>query len=134
MKEKIHLLRVCYWWGIVADAVMAIQMLFPRLFLRIMHVDLPPDRGFMYGLRMGAPLMIGWTMLLLWADREPAARKDVLPLTVPVIVGYVLIEVHTLASGLAPLGRTIALFAMQAGMVSLFTFSYLRARSLRSGA
>jgi len=24
MEKKIHLLRICYWWGIVADAVMAV--------------------------------------------------------------------------------------------------------------
>ena len=44
--------------------------------------------GFRYGTRSGAPLMAGWTALLLWADRDPLARKDVLPLTiVPVIAG-----------------------------------------------
>ncbi len=46
----------------------------------------------------------------------------------PVIAGHVLIEVHTLIVGLRSLTATIPLFIMQAGMISLFTFSYLNAR------
>jgi len=124
MKE-IRLLRICYWWGIVADAVMAVLLLWPALFVRVMNLDLVPDAGFGYGLRMGAPLMIGWTILLLWADRRPVARKDILLLTLPVVVGYILIEIYSVAAGLAPLAAAIPLFVMQAGMILLFTFSYL---------
>jgi len=125
MKKEIRLLRICYWWGIVADAVMAVLMLSPRLFVRFMNVDLAPDTGFNYGLRFGAPLMIGWTLLLFWADRKPVARKEVLLLTLPVIVGYILIELYSLVAGLTSVAATIPLFVMQVGMISLFTFSYL---------
>jgi len=39
-------------------------------------------------MRTGAPLMAGWTVLLLWADRQPLERRGVLPITVlPVIAG-----------------------------------------------
>lgn len=124
LEKKIRLLRICYWWGILADAVMAILMLSPGLFVRVMNVDLAPDTGFGFGLSMGAPLMIGWMILLFWADREPVARKDILPLTLPVIVGYILIEVYSVAAGLAPLVAAIPLLVMQAGMISLFAVSY----------
>lgn len=120
-------LRVAYWWGMIADGVMAVQMLSPRLFVRFMNVDLAPDAGFSYGLRMGAPLMIGWTLLLFWADRKPVARRDILLLTIPVIVGYVLIEINSVATGVAPLATTVPLFVMQAGMIALFVYSYHRA-------
>jgi hypothetical protein len=132
MKKEIRLLRICYWWGIIADAVMAILMLFPKLFLRFMNMNLAPDAGFDYGLRFGAPLMIGWTLLLLWADHKPVARKDTLLLTLPVVAGYVLIEVYSLVAGLASLATTIPLFIMQAGLISLFTYSYLNARGTES--
>ena len=42
--------------------------------------------GLGYGLINGAPLMIGWTILLLWADRKPMERKDTLLLTLPVVL------------------------------------------------
>lgn len=131
--DKIRVwLRVAYWWGIIADAVMAVQMLSPRLFVRFMNVDLAPDTGFSYGLRMGAPLMIGWTLLLLWADRKPVARRDILLLTLPVIAGYVLIELYSLVTGLASVAATIPLFVMQAGMISLFIYGYLRVQTAES--
>jgi hypothetical protein len=111
---------------------MAFLMLSPTLFVRVMNVDLAPEAGFAWGLRFGAPLMIGWTILLLWADRNPLARKDVLLLTLPVVVGYVLIEVGGLVAGLASLAATFPLFVMQTGMISLFVYSYRRARQLQA--
>lgn len=131
MKNKVTLLRICYWWGIIADAVMAVLMLFPELYVRFMRVELVPDVGFRFGLANGAPLMIGWTILLLWADRRPVERRDVLLLTLPVVVGYVFVEAYSVLAGLAPLGQALSLFAMQAGMISLFTFSYLNARDAK---
>jgi hypothetical protein len=125
--QEIRVLRVCYWWGILADAVMAVLMLFPGLFTRFMRIDLAPGPGLSYGLRMGAPLMIGWTALLFWADRKPVARRDILLLTLPVILGYVLIELYSLVAGLAYLEATIPLLAIQAGMISLFIFGYVNA-------
>lgn len=130
MNNSVLWLRIAYWWGIIADAVMAVQMLSPRLFVRFMNVDLVPDAGFSYGLRNGAPLMIGWTLLLFWADRRPVARRDILLLTIPVIVGYVLIEINSVVTGVAPLAATVPLFAMQAGMIALFVYSYHRAQDI----
>lgn len=131
MDKNKRLLRICYWWGIVADAVMAVLMLSPELFVRVMRVDLAPDAGFAYGLRLGAPLMIGWTILLFWADRAPVARRDILPLTLPVVAGYILIEVSSVATGRAPLAAAVPLLVMQIGLISLFAYTYvLTARAL----
>jgi hypothetical protein len=134
MKRSIRLLRICYWWGIVADAVMAVLMVFPRLFIRFMRVDLVPSPGFNYGLRMGAPLMIGWTLLLFWASRKPVARKDIMLLTLPVIAGYMVIELYTLIARLSSLAATLPLLVMQAGMASLFVFGYATAGDPLHGA
>jgi hypothetical protein len=127
MKKKILWLRISYWAGIIVDAGAAILMLFPRLFLRFMNVNVDPSPGFSYGLRYGAPLMIGWTVLLFWADRKPMERKDILPITLfPVVVGYIVFEIYSIVAGLATLGQTIPTLIMQAGLIALFTFSYSR--------
>ena len=127
MSKKILWLRISYWAGIIVDAGAAILMLFPRLFLRFMNVNVDPSPGFGYGLRYGAPLMIGWTVLLFWADRKPVERKDILPITLfPVVVGYIVFEVYSIVAGLATLGQTIPTLIMQAGLIALFTFSYSR--------
>ncbi len=127
MSKKILWLRISYWAGIVVDAGAAILMLFPRLFLRFMNVNVDPSPGFSYGMRYGAPLMIGWTVLLFWADRKPVERKDILPITLfPVVVGYIVFEVYSIVAGFATLGQTIPTLIMQAGLIALFTFSYSR--------
>ncbi len=128
MNNKTRLLRISYWWGIIADAVMAVLMLLPNLFVRVMNVNLEPDAGFTFGLINGAPLMIGWTILLLWADRKPVERKDILLLTLPVVAGYVIVEVYSIASALTTLGQMLPLFIAQTSMSSMFVVSYLKAR------
>ena len=133
MDKKILLLRIGYWWGIIVDAVAAVLMLFPSLYLRLMNIDQNPDACSSYGLLNAVPLMAGWTILLFWADRKPVARKGVLPLTCLVIAGYITLRVYTLATGLTPLeqfGQTLPLLINQVAMCALFLFSYLNARTL----
>jgi uncharacterized membrane protein len=102
-------------------------MLFPELFVRLMGVELVADAGFSYGLRCGAPLMIGWTVLLFWAQREPVARRDILPLTLVVVVGYIIFEVYSVATGTGSPAAALPLLVMQSGMIVLFTIGYRRA-------
>lgn len=128
MKNKIFWLRLCYWWGIIADAVMAVLMFFPKHYLGFMNVSLAPDSGVRYGLLNGAPLMIGWTILLFWADRKPVERKAILLLTLPVIAGYVAVEVYALCAGWAELRQTLFLLLQQIGMSAVFVVSYRNAR------
>ena len=78
---------------------------------------------------MGASLMLGWTALLLWADRKPLARKGVLLLTVfPVIVGLAANEAHAVATGFLTLSAVAPIWALQAALSALFLVGYWRAR------
>ena len=129
MDSKIRWLRISYWTGAIVDAFAAIMMLFPKLFLLFSKVDLAPDTGFRFGMRYGAPLMVGWTVLLIWADRKPLERKGVLLITLfPVVAGLVAIEAAAIATGLSSIASTLPILILQAGLVSLFGFSYLNAR------
>lgn len=130
MKNTILLLRISYGWGIIADALMAFLMLHPDLFVRFTNVKLEVNDGLRFGLRYGAPLMIGWTLLLLWADRKPMERKDILPLTLVVVAGYVITEVYSVVSGETRLSQVLPVFAMQVLMSAMFVYSYIRARSM----
>jgi hypothetical protein len=81
-------------------------------------------------MRTGAPLMAGWTVLLLWADRQPLERRGVLPITVlPVIAGLMANDAH--AVGVERLsGRRVApVRALQLALVGLFGYSLARART-----
>lgn len=52
------------------------------------------DFSYKYQTGVGASLMLGWTVLLIWADRKPIERKDVLVITsIPVIVGITFMNI-----------------------------------------
>ncbi len=127
----IRWLRVSYWVGAVVDFVAGLLMLIPSLFeLMNQPVDFYPTDDFRYAMGMGVPLMFGWTVLLIWADRKPLERKDVLPITLVVVVGEIIIQVWGISVGFVPLGALIPSFIMQAIILFLFTFSYLNAKRM----
>jgi hypothetical protein len=130
MKSKILWLQITFWWGIIADAFEAIRMTFPRLFLATTGSTLPPDTGFRFGLLYGAPVMLGWTLLLLWADRKPLERKGVLLCVIPVIIAYIVVELIGVRIGAVAPAVTVPTFVLQVALVALCLFSYLGARTM----
>ena len=127
---KYPLLRISYWAGAIVDGVAALAMIFPALgkkMLGLTNFNPGPDYSFAMG--MSASLMLGWTALLIWADKDPRARKGILLLTVfPVIFGIVIAEIIVVASGLIAVGQMIPLWIMQVSLSILFIFSYWRTK------
>jgi hypothetical protein len=134
MKNVVRWLRIAYWWGIIVDAAAAVLMLSPEMFKAFNGVDADLSADFGYGLRYGAPLMIGWTALLVWADRKPMARKDILPITLVVVAGYVVFEVYSIGAGYTTLGATIPTLVLQMAMSAVFIYSYLNARRVETSS
>ena len=129
--RQVLWLRIAYWAGILTDTMAAIQMLFPKLLLRTFRIDLVTTAEFIFAMRYGAPLMIGWTILLFWADRKPIERKDILLITAfPVVIGYVAIVIYAIAAGFVTLRQMIPALVIQAALLALFTIGYLKARRL----
>jgi len=80
---------------------------------------------------MGASLMLGWTALLLWADRRSVERRSVLILTAfPVVVGLALNNVLAISSRFISLNALAPVLIGQAALISLFVFSYLNSRKI----
>jgi hypothetical protein len=74
----VRWLHASYRIGAVIDLVAAIGMTVPRLYGPTLRATGSFDRSrpeFGYALGTGAPLMWGWTGLLLWADRRPIERR-----------------------------------------------------------
>ena len=130
MNGRVFWLRVSYWAGAIIDAVAAIPLIFPWLASSVYKwssFTSSPELRSVSG--VGASLMLGWTALLLWADRKPVERKGVLLLTIlPVIFGIVLNEIVDLDAQLISMEAVLPVWILQAGLVVLFTFSYLNAR------
>jgi predicted CoA-binding protein len=81
-------------------------------------------------MRLGASLMLGWTVLLLWADRKPLERRGVLPITVFVIAGLAWAGGYAVGAGLIPLPNMIPSWGFQVFLVVLFLYSYFRSGRL----
>ncbi len=132
MNNTIRWLRISYWVGAIADGLMAIEMMFPDI-LPIRNgltADFIPDAEYRFGLGWGAACMIAWTVLLIWADRKPMERKDILLFTVcPAISGFVINSLLAIQAEIATLSSMLPTLIILAVLTALFMFSYLKARN-----
>lgn len=115
------LLQVAFIVGAITDGLAVIPMLFRRIGAALFGGDSSRDKmenRFAWGI--GAALMAGWTLLLLWGAASPISRRDILLLTVfPVITGIVLATVMAARRGLVSFSRLVPLW-LHLGAVSLF--------------
>jgi hypothetical protein len=128
----VRWLRRSYRAGALVDALAAVGMAHPKLFGPTLRFDPEFRRAgpeFTYAMRAGAPLMAGWTVLLIWADRRPLERRGVLAITVlPVILGLMANDAQAVRAGRLS-GRSVApVRALQIALVGLFGYSLARAR------
>jgi hypothetical protein len=121
-------LRLSYWIGAVIDVLAGLSMLFPALFAFSNRLSgFVPDLSFRFMAGMGAPLMFGWTVLLLWADRKPLERKAVLLITLIPILGNAFNQVVGLSNGFLSLEAALPLWINQTVLTALYVFSYWNA-------
>jgi hypothetical protein len=130
--DVVRWLHLSYRSGALVDALAALGMAFPRLYGPTLRFDRRFRRRgpeFIYAMRVGAPLMAGWAVLLLWADRRPLERRGVLPITVaPVIAGLIANDALAVRTGQLA-GRGVApVRTLQLTLAALFTYSLARAR------
>ena len=92
-KREFFLIKVAYWLGIAADALWAVALLFPPVFAVLTgNPDFDPDLQVRLIMGIGGSLMTGWTLLLLWAVRQPIDRRVVILLTAfPVVFGMFIV-------------------------------------------
>ncbi len=120
------LLRICFLIGAVTDGLAVIPMVFPSIGSKLFGSDssrLSVEYRFAMGI--GASLMAGWTLLLIWAAMEPISRRDILILTVaPVIAGIVISTVIAARKQILVLNKVLPLW-IHLGFVSiLYVVSY----------
>jgi len=126
--SAIAWLHVSYWAGAILDLLAFLIMVFPALFAwNNKLIDFHPDVVYRYAMGMGAPLMLGWTILLLWADRKPIERKDILLIALLVIVGEVVTEIFGVTTGFITSSAMLLTWILQLVLSALFIFSYWNA-------
>jgi CHASE2 domain-containing sensor protein len=126
MDKRILMLRISFWVGAVIDAFAVGPLVFPEIHAYMYGIPgfnaTPVIYNFSY---IGAALMLGWTVLLIWADRKPMERKGVLLITVfPVVAGIAYSSIYLAAAGVIKLSSIMPTLIMQVCITGLFLFSY----------
>jgi hypothetical protein len=121
--RKEGLLRTAFLMGALTDAVAVLPMLSPSL-ADLLWGFRDNSATYRFAMGYGASLMLGWTVLLLWAYRLPVERRFVAALTVLVICGLVLTELIAVYSGALPAWRMIPTWCLQAILLGLFAGAY----------
>ncbi|MFX1283951.1 MAG: hypothetical protein ACFFB5_09860 [Promethearchaeota archaeon] len=96
-KKKLGFIRFAYWLGAILDAIWGVVPLIYMLFSKekiFADMGFPsPISDFGYFALVGVSgLMLGWTFLLIWADRKPIERRDTLLLTVGVMFIMIVLQ------------------------------------------
>lgn len=130
MAEHSHLLLVvAFWVGAAVDLGAAMLMIWPWAVAPESKYDASFDyrnAGFSYGMVYGAPLMLGWTVLLLWGALSPVERRDILLITiVPVIVGLMIVDAVASRQNILRPGMAWATRLLQVLLIALFITAYL---------
>ena len=114
---------------------MVVPLLMPRVAATILGIDgSAPGADYRYAAGQCAALMVGWTALLVWADRDPVARRGVLLLAVlPVVIGEAAAGGCAVTSGLVRPVYLAPTWTFQVVVSVLFLAACQRARTLARG-
>lgn len=120
---QIRWLRRAFLAGAVTDALALVPMLIPPM-ARLLWGFEDLDGAYRFAMGYSASLMLGWTLLSIWAHRRPLERAFVAALTVIVICGLILTEIVAVLSGHLAWWRMLGTWTLQAVLLALFTGAY----------
>lgn len=130
MNNTTRWLRISYWAGAIGDVYLAFQWAFQGN----LRPELFSDAGYNAGMKYIAVLALSWGILLLWADRKPQARKDILLITIfPVISGLIVCNLLAYDAGFEGSTALIRSLGM-GGVIVLMAFSYWNAKRTATSA
>ncbi|MFX1399570.1 MAG: hypothetical protein ACFFAS_21295 [Promethearchaeota archaeon] len=133
MKKETYL-RISYWWGAIADMLLGIEMItgaFLGSSSPFIGLGMTIEGGveYRYAMSIAAIFMLTWTILLVWADRKPLERKDILLILVPIIIGLRLSVLLGYNTGLLSIERVIFDTTLSLLYLLIILVSYSKARS-----
>lgn len=136
MLPKTTIIRIACWAGAIADLFFFIAMICPPLWgLVFGKPGFNPGLEYRIDMGVGASLMLGWTCLLLWADRKPVERRGVLLLTAcPVLVGMGITGSLAAATGVTSFITLLPVFVLKIVLLTLMISGYLVGQRLANGA
>ncbi len=127
MKQRLLFIRTCYYIGVAADFIAAVPLIFPEITKQMFGLTtFNADNGYLYVSWIGASLMLGWTLLLLWGSFKPIERKGILLLTVfPVLTGLLISSISVVTSGFMETKFMFPLWIFYAIIIPLYIYAYI---------
>lgn len=129
---KLFWIKLAYWLGIAADALWAVALFSPPVFgLLAGRPSFHPDLEVRLIMGIGGTLMTGWTLLLIWALRDPIGRRGVILLTAfPVVFGLFVVALVGLINGQP---SNIWILCKTTLLIGSMVTSYVLARGMAQG-
>lgn len=127
MLSGMKILKLAYLAGAITDFPLFLLMVFPSL-ATIFWGFREFDDKYYFAMGMGAALMLGWTILLLWAYQRPIERRFVAPLTIIVIIGIAATNMIMLNRGTFTITELLPTLIIQIILITLFSYGYMNTR------
>jgi hypothetical protein len=122
--KAIFWLKLSFIIGAIVDAFALIPMVIP--WAAELFWGFEDFTGIYYfAMGMGASLMLAWTILLLWAYREPQERRCIALFTIVILCGIAATEITLASLDYIGLSTVLPSLIMQAVLLSLFSYSFL---------
>ena len=124
------LLIISYWIGIVADAAATALLFSPTLANLVLQPKLfEISAAYLYVSRIAGALMLGWTVLLFWAQLKPIERADILLITLfPVVTLLAVAAVLVARTNQISISNLLPMFALYFIVYCTFIPSYVWAK------
>ena len=127
------LLVISYWIGIVADAVATVLLFSPAIAKFVLQPQpFEISAAYLYITRIAGALMLGWTVLLFWAQLKPVERADILLITLfPVVTLLGVAAVLVAKSNQISFSSLLPMFILYFVVYCTFIPSYIWAKKQR---
>jgi hypothetical protein len=124
------LLLVSYWIGILADALATVILFSPAVAKIVFQPrTFELSANYLYVSRIAGALMLGWTVLLFWAQLKPVERADILLITLfPVVTLLAAAAVLVVQAQEIALSKLLPMFVFYLVVYCTFVPSFVWAK------
>ncbi len=121
---------ISYWIGIVADAVATVLLFSPTVANSVLQPQpFEISAAYLYVSRIAGALMLGWTVLLFWAQLKPVERADILLITLfPVVTLLAVAAVLVAKSNQISFSNLLPMFVLYFVVYCTFIPAYIWAK------
>jgi hypothetical protein len=124
----LDFVRATYWIGAIVDALAAVQLLTPAGTRVLGFAGLRAPGAAGQPAIVAAVLMLGWSVVLVWAHLRTRERRAVLAITLGVVLALAAGNIALGAAGAMAWSALAPTLAIQAVLTALFAASIIIAR------